>query len=1059
MVNHMGGVLAVDKDIFDMSGGYGFMKKIGFIPLFYIIFVLTAAAQQKLPHNTGIPPNYDYYTLNPEYTGKPQVLGWAVQRIEERLDRGLIAVPIDKGKIYLGWRLLKTDPEGITFNIYRSSSNGDTVKLNAEPIRQTTDFIDTGYSPDLENRWLVKSVLYNKEQKEDDRVKLPSNPPIRQYQSVQLRDDLSIRSISKVALGDLDGDGRYEFIVKRPGGTVDPGKVRKSPDTFKIEAYDDDGRVMWRNDLGWSIELGVWYSPMVVWDFNGDGKSEIALKTGEGDPRDRNGQVLTGPEYLSVWNGENGKEISRIDWIPRGKPEDWGDVYGNRMNRNMMAVAYLDGKTPSCIVQRGTYGLMKMEAWILCGDKLQKAWNWSNQTSGWRYQGQGAHTMNVADIDGDGCDEILNGGIVIDNDGRIVYSNGMGHADRFFVTDVDPDRPGLESVYCFEDPHPKNGLSLWDALSGELIAGVGEETRDNQVGQCLVADIDPSYPGMEWWGDAFFFTSAGQRIHGPVPPQDGLVWWDADPLREIQSRGTVSKWNGPILNKNIEGRVMAWADILGDWREEIVTHQDGELRIYTTILPAEDRRVCLMQDPLYRSTVAFKAMGYDQPPMTGYFLGSDYGKPSHGTACIHEEKQKTSFRFDFGSGKQASGTVQILPTTAYSESTGYGFDFGSSVFSIDRGGEDALRGDFCSGDRPFFFSVRVPEGNYRIVVTLGDAKGVSATTIRAESRRLMVENVKTEPGQFKNVAFMVNVRDSLIHPEGKVRLKPRERTSLNWDDKLTIEFNGVHPCVCALELTRVDDAVTVYLAGNSTVVDQASEPWAAWGQMIPRFFKPDSLAISNHAESGEALKSFVAERRLEKILSTIKAGDYLFIEFAHNDQKQGSAYLEPFSTYKEYLRMYIHEARKHHAIPVLVTSMHRRNFDQDGKIVNTLGDYPEAMRQTAKEENVALIDLNTMSKVFYEAMGLEKSVKAFVHYPAGTFPGQKDELKDNTHFNAYGAYELAKCIVEGIKTNNLGIARYLVDDMQPFNPAQPDPADGWSLPMSPPMIFARPDGR
>jgi lysophospholipase L1-like esterase len=281
---------------------------------------------------------------------------------------------------------------------------------------------------------------------------------------------------------------------------------------------------------------------------------------------------------------------------------------------------------------------------------------------------------------------------------------------------------------------------------------------------------------------------------------------------------------------------------------------------------------------------------------------------------------------------------------------------------------------------------------------------------------------------------------------------------LHWDDKLTLEFSNRRPCVCALEIARVDDAITVYIAGDSTVTDQPREPWAAWGQILPRFFKP-GVAVANHAESGEALRSFLGEKRLDKILSTIKPGDYLFIQFGHNDQKERGPNVGAFTSYKDSLKHYIKEAKERGAIPVLVTSMHRRTFAEDGTIKDSLGDYPEAVRQAAREDDVPLIDLNAMSKTFYEALGPEASKKAFVHYPAGTLPGQEQALKDDTHFNAYGGYELARCIVEGIKADELGLARFLVDDVPPFDPSHPDPVATWSLPPSPPGAPVVPEGR
>jgi lysophospholipase L1-like esterase len=363
------------------------------------------------------------------------------------------------------------------------------------------------------------------------------------------------------------------------------------------------------------------------------------------------------------------------------------------------------------------------------------------------------------------------------------------------------------------------------------------------------------------------------------------------------------------------------------------------------------------------------------------------------------------------------------------------------------------------GEGPFFFSADVPEGNYNVTVTLGGEPRESVTTVKAEARRLMLEKVRTAAGESATRTFTVNVRYRELQSGRQVRLKPRELDNLDWDRKLTLEFNGVRPSVGAIEIARVDDAITVYLAGDSTVVDQDKEPWAAWGQMLPRFFKA-GVAIANHAESGETLKAFEGERRLEKILDTIRPGDYLFVQFAHNDQKAGASHVDAFTTYKEYLKRYVRAARAKGAIPVLVTSMHRRTFDAGGSIANSLGDYPEAMRQTAKEEGVALIDLNAMSKVLYEALGPEKSRSAFVQYPAGTFPGQDRDLKDDTHFNAYGAYELARCVVEGIKSNKLGIAKFLVDDaLAMFDPAHPDAVEGWSLPMSPFAANAAPEGK
>ena len=373
---------------------------------------------------------------------------------------------------------------------------------------------------------------------------------------------------------------------------------------------------------------------------------------------------------------------------------------------------------------------------------------------------------------------------------------------------------------------------------------------------------------------------------------------------------------------------------------------------------------------------------------------------------IHAQSMATSYKFYFGSGKVSKEYVALTPESTFSYQTGYGFSNGSAVRSVTRKGKNPLTNNFITSDHPFYFSVKLPDGNYDVTLTMGDADGESATTVRAENRRLFLSHLTTKKGQLVTKTFTIHVRDSLIRDvdgkvTGRVKLKSRESNYFHWDNLLTLEFSDTLAKVCAIEISPNKKAATVFLAGNSTVVDQDKEPWAAWGQMFPSFFESGNVAIANYAESGETLKAFKGERRLEKLLSLSKPGDYLFIEFAHNDQKPGSSHLDPFTTYKSTLKEWIAEARKRNMIPVLVTSMHRRSFDAEAHIINTLSDFPEAMRQTANEEKVALIDLNAMSKTLYEAWGPVNSLKAFVHYPANTFPGQTTELKDDTHFNTY----------------------------------------------------------
>ena len=430
---------------------------------------------------------------------------------------------------------------------------------------------------------------------------------------------------------------------------------------------------------------------------------------------------------------------------------------------------------------------------------------------------------------------------------------------------------------------------------------------------------------------------------------------------------------------------------------------------------------------------------------------------------IQVNAQQQEFKFDFGGSTAASGYLPVSASTNYTDAIGYGFSNHSEVSEVIRGGKKNSNSDYITSTKPFYFSVKIPEGNYDVKVILGDIKGISATTVRAECRRLFLQNVITKKGEIATVSFTVHVKDSIIRDASgiaidKVKLKSREINYLHWDNLLTIEFSDTAAKVCAVEITPNQHATTLFLAGNSTVVDQDREPWASWGQMIPSFFEAGKICIANYAESGEALSSFKSAKRLQKLLSLLKQGDYLFIEFGHNDQKQNGQGIGPFTSYKRDLKYYINEVKKKGGIPVLVSSMNRRSFDSTGHITNTLGDYPEAVRQTAKEEGVTLIDLNAMSKILYESWGPQKSIKAFVHYPANTFPGQDKKLEDNTHFNTYGAYEIARCIVQSLRDQQLPIVQYLKKGIAVFDPAKPDAVEKWYWPLSPLTAALKPDG-
>lgn len=358
------------------------------------------------------------------------------------------------------------------------------------------------------------------------------------------------------------------------------------------------------------------------------------------------------------------------------------------------------------------------------------------------------------------------------------------------------------------------------------------------------------------------------------------------------------------------------------------------------------------------------------------------------------------------------------------------------------------------------FSRELPEGVYRVTVEFGSDDAASVTTCKGEARRLYVLRERVPKGGCVSRTFLVDVHRAEF-PGGRVSLKERERATANWDDRLTLAFLGEASAVrrVSVEPLAPDEAVTrIFLAGDSTVTDQAREPYAGWGQMLPVFFGPEAV-VANHAESGLALASFRGGRRLDKILAHLRPGDFVLIQFGHNDQKAKGEDAGAFAGYTALLREFVDRVRDREGKPVLVTSVARRRFDDTGRVVESLGDFPEAVRRVAKDKDVPLVDLNAMSKRLYQALGAEGSKAVFLHVPAGTYPGQAEPIHDDTHFSNYGGYEIARCVVEGIRTGVPDLAALLAANVTPFDPAHPDPQDSASIPASPFEVLAVPDGR
>ncbi|MGC8829413.1 MAG: rhamnogalacturonan lyase [Verrucomicrobiia bacterium] len=578
------------------------------------------------------------------------------QRQMEALGRGLVAINRTNGEVFLSWRLLGTDPDSIAFNIYRATENQQPVKLNPQPISESTCYVDTTADLSKSNIYFVKPLINGRELDSSAPFCLKPNAP--PYLSIKLQTPPGY-SPNDGSVGDLDGDGEYEIIIHQVGRGRDNSQNGFTTEPI-LEAYKLDGTFLWRINLGKNIREGAHYTQFIVYDLDGDGKAEVACKTADGtidgkgniigDPaadwRDQNGRILKGPEYLTVFDGLTGAAIFTTNYIPpRGNVAAWGDTTGNRVDRFLAAVAYLDGKHPSLIMCRGYYTRTVIAAFDFSDKKLNLRWVFDTDSSPQynAYRGQGNHNLSVGDVDADGKDEILYGACAIDDNGKGLYSTGLGHGDAMHLSDIDPNRPGLEVFSIHERPRHTNGVSFYEAATGKIIWG----KQSYDVVRGLAADIDPRYPGYEMWafGEGLYgiWNTKGDTISNRRPRSCNFaVWWDGDLLRELLDRNYISKWNwtnstettlllaeGCSANNSTKSTPVLCADILGDWREEVIwrTIDNKELRIYTTTIPTTHRIYTLMHDPQYRLSVAWQNVGYNQPTQPGFYLGEGMKAP------------------------------------------------------------------------------------------------------------------------------------------------------------------------------------------------------------------------------------------------------------------------------------------------------------------------------------------------------------------------------------------------------------------------------------------------
>ena len=578
----------------------------------------------------------------------------------EKLDRGVVAINQGEGKVYIGWRMFGTDPDDIAFNIYRNKT-----RINGRPVTDSTNFIDNYGSVDA--FYTVRAVINGREDMKSQPVKVWN----QNYISIPLQTPEGYRP-NDASVGDLDGDGEYEIVLKQENRPRDNAR-RGATGQTKLEAYQMDGTFMWRIDLGRNIREGAHYTQFMVYDLDGDGMAEVACKTADGtidgkgkivgDPDanyvDERGLILDGQEFLTIFDGLTGAELATTDYIPPrgGDGSGWGDSYGNRVDRFLACIAYLDGERPSLVMCRGYYTRGVLAAWNWRDGKLTNVWTFDSDdgaAGNKAYRSQGNHNLSVGDVDGDGKDEIIYGACAIDDDGTGLYSTGMGHGDAMHLSDIDPGRPGLEVWAIHENPRHPNGANLRDARTGKVIFGL--DLQD--PGRGLAIDIDPRYKGYECWSNVSegLYNCKGEKISGIKPRSCNMgIWWDGDLLREIlDGRGGGRRWgrggayidkwdyvnntatrllNGGdyncVTNNGSKANPCLCADILGDWREEVIwrTADANELRIFTTTIPTKHRLYTLMHDPIYRLSIAWQNVAYNQPAHTGFYLGQDMKTP------------------------------------------------------------------------------------------------------------------------------------------------------------------------------------------------------------------------------------------------------------------------------------------------------------------------------------------------------------------------------------------------------------------------------------------------
>lgn len=706
----------------------------------------------------------------------------------EYLDRGVVAVKVNNG-VFLSWRYLGTDDPSVGFNIYR-----DGTKVNEAPVTTKTNYLDS--KGGANSKYVIKSVIGGKELETSKTV----TPWASQRKTIKLNRPGTNYNANDMSVGDVDGDGQYELFLKWDPSNAKDNSQSGATDKVYIDCYTFEGDFLWRIDLGVNIRAGAHYTQYQVFDYDGDGKCELVCKTAPGTKdgkgknvimgndnpnanyRNGSGYILSGPEYLTIFEGATGAEIHTVAYKPaRGNVNGWGDGYGNRVDRFLACTAYLDGEHPSVVMCRGYYTRSTLAAYDFKNGKLVERWYHDSPTRGQGAFGEGYHNVSVADVDGDGKDEIIYGSACIDDNGKLIYRTGYGHGDAMHVSDMIPGNGVLEGWFVHEEKGSAYGYELRNLKTGKVIFGQKTNT-DN--GRGMAADIDANHKGFEMWSSygSNVFNCNGKSISNKKPSVNFRVYWDGDLQDELLDGNKCDKWNG-----NGTTRLMTFTgsacngskntpnlsgDIIGDWREEVILHDGANLYIYTTTIESKYRMYTLMHDAVYRCAIAWQNTAYNQPPHLGIYIGdglNDIKQPDIYTAGKEAAPAVATLAFE---GKLAQDLLpgeSIMPIT---------FTFGGTATGVD------------VPELPEGLTAKV-DGNS--VVISGKPSAAASFTVKTKGGDNVVEhtvNISLAPEGLKNVAYVTDAsNDNYKNDKVLAHLKAEKGWYVREFDALSSKFD------------------------------------------------------------------------------------------------------------------------------------------------------------------------------------------------------------------------------------------------------------------------------